>query len=218
MKKLSLFLIALAMLLVSCKPEIETSPIEGTANGHSWVDLGLPSGLKWATCNVGANYPEEYGQYFACGETSPKTEYTEDNCPTYGLSISELQSQGYIDSEGNFMPQYDAVTANWGRDWRMPTYYELDELSTNCTWTWSTQNSVNGYKVTGPSGASIFLPAEGFFNGSSLYYAGNNGNYWSSTPYENGSYYTFGLSFDSSNQAVDFKRRNIGRGVRPVIE
>ena len=104
-------------------------------------------------------YKEEYGDYYAWGETETKSEYTEGNSATYGLSISELQSQGYIDGEGNLNPQYDAATANWGGDWRMPTKAELNELLNNCTWTWTTQNGHKGYKVTGPNGNSIFLPA-----------------------------------------------------------
>ena len=153
-------------------------------NTERYVDLGLPSGLLWATCNVGATLPEEYGDYFAWGETTTKTEYTEDNSLTYGLSKSELQSQGYIDSEGNLTPQYDAATANWGSSWRMPTKNELNELINNCTWTWTTQNGVKGYNVAGPNGASIFLPAAGYRNGSSLNLAGHYGHYWSSTLYE----------------------------------
>ena len=196
-----------------------TLPIEGTSNGHDWVDLGLPSGKKWATCNVGANKSEEYGDYFAWGETSTKAEYNSDNCPTLGLTNSQLQSQGYIDGEGNLTPQYDAATANWGGTWRMPTYAELRELNTQCTWTWTTQNGVNGYKVTGPSGANIFLPAAGYRNGSSLDYAGSLARYWSSTTSD---YYNYGanfLYFDSDLRHVDSKfSRYYGPSVRPVLE
>lgn len=89
----------------------------GTLNGHDWIDLGLSSGLKWATCNVGASSPEEYGDYFAWGET--KSGYYESNSTTYGLSTSELQSRGIIGSDGNLSAAYDAATANWGGSWRM---------------------------------------------------------------------------------------------------
>ena len=194
-----------------------TLPIEGTTNGHSWVDLGLPSGKKWATCNVGATSPEGYGDYFAWGETSTKAEYNSDNCPTYGLSISELQSQGYIDSEGNLTAQYDAARANWGGTWRMPTKAEYNELLNNCTWTWTIQNGVKGYKVKGPNGNSIFLPAAGVRIGSSLSYAGSIGYYWSSTPGGNDScaYY---LYFDSDDHDVSCYSRYSGQSVRPVLE
>ena len=185
-------------------------------NGHEYVDLGLS--VKWATCNVGATSPEGYGDYFAWGETSTKAEYNSDNCPTYGLSISELQSQGYIDSEGNLTAQYDAARANWGGTWRMPTKAEYNELLNNCTWIWTTQNGVNGYKVTGPSGASIFLPAAGSRNGSSLNDARSYGDYWSSTPVGYGNYYAYDLYFDSGNHNMGYGNRGDGRSVRPVLE
>ena len=199
-----------------------TLPTEGTTNGHSWVDLGLPSGKKWATCNVGATSPEEYGDYFAWGETTTKAEYNSLNCPTYGLSISQLQSQGYIDSEGKLTPQYDAATANWGGGWRMPTRDELNELKTKCTWTWTTQNGVNGYNVKGPNGNSIFLPAAGGRGGSSLGNAGSFGYYWSSTPidgyYFGGSDGAYYLDFYSSYHVMNGHYRDYGHSVRPILE
>ena len=200
--------------------EVTFTTLERNANGHTYVDLGLPSGLLWATCNVGATSPEEYGDYFAWGETSTKETYDLANCPTYGLGILKLCSDyGYIDSEGHFhfTSQYDAATANWGGDWRMPDYYELNELRNSCTWTWTTQNGVNGYKVIGPSGASIFLPATGFRNGSSLYNAGSVGSYWSSMP-TNECDDAFILSFDSDRYRLSDDYRYRGQSVRPVLE
>ena len=185
-----------------------TLPIEGTTNGHSWVDLGLPSGKKWATCNVGASSPEEYGDYFAWGETTTKAEYTEDNCTTYGKTMNDISGNA----------QYDAATANWGGGWRMPTKEELNELRTKCTWTWTTQNGVNGYKVTGPSGANIFLPAAGGRNGSSLYGAGNYGLCWSSTPDDHDVNDAYLLYFYSSSHSMNNGLRNYGQSVRPVLE
>ena len=210
MKRVCLFMTLVCMMMVSCKPDGSDGKDEGheyvDLEGHGYVDLGLS--VKWATCNVGANAPEEYGDYFAWGETSPKAEYTEENSLTYGKDMSDIS--------GN--PQYDAATANWGGSWRMPTYDELKELKNQCTWTWTTQNGVNGYKVTGPSGASIFLPAAGWLNGSSLDDAGSDGNCWSSTP----SYIlygrAYGLLFDSVFQDVDYGFRRYGFSVRPVVE
>ena len=187
-----------------------------TINGHEYVDLGLS--VKWATCNVGANSPEEYGDYFAWGETSTKETYDEDNCPTDGLSISQLQSQGYIDGAGNLNPQYDAATANWGGDWRMPTYDELNELRKRCTWTWTTQNGVKGYKVEGPNGNSIFLPAAGYRDGSSLSRAGSLGYYWSSTPSVGNDSFAYYLYFGSSKHGMDYGSRSDGQSVRPILE
>ena len=190
----------------------------GTINGHEYVDLGLPSGLKWATCNVGATKPEGYGNYYAWGETATKSKYTEDNSLTYGHSISSLQSQGIIDGNSNLTPQHDAATANWGGSWRMPTYDEQEELLNNCTWEWTTQNSISGCKVTGPNGNSIFLPAAGGRDGTSLFNDGNNGYYWSSTPnddYVNGAYI---LSFSVGYEDVNIIVRIGGLTVRPITE
>lgn len=97
---------------------------DGEISGHAYVDLGLSSGLKWATCNIGANNPEDYGDYFAWGETITKTEYTSSNSGTCELSISQLQSQGYVDGGGNLTSSHDAATANWGGTWRLPTKEE----------------------------------------------------------------------------------------------
>lgn len=188
---------------------------------NEYVDLGLPSGLKWATCNVGANSPEEYGNCYAWGEVVTKTDYSSSsNCPTYGLTTSQLQVQGYIDGEGNLTAQYDAATANWGGNWRMPTKAEMQELIDNCTWEWTTQNGVKGYKVTGPNGNYIFIPAAGYRNGGSLLYAGRNGIYWSSTPYGSNSDNddACNLNFDSVNLGMSSSKRYYGRSVRPVLE
>ena len=188
----------------------------GSVSDSEYVDLGLS--VKWATCNVGASKPEEYGDYFAWGETSTKETYDEDNCPTYGRGISQLQSQGYIDSEGNLTAQYDAARANWGGPWRMPSETEMQELIDKCTWKWKKQNGVKGYKVTGPNGNSIFLPAAGYRIGSSLYDAGSRGYCWSSTPYEGNSRYAYYLNFLSDGHYMSYYSRNYGQSVRPVLE
>ncbi len=195
---------------VSGEPEEPETPY---ANGHEYVDLGLS--VKWATCNVGANSPEEYGNYYAWGETTTKAEYTAENSVTCGLSISQLQSQGYIDSNGNLTAQYDAATANWGGTWRMPTYDDLIELY-NCMWTWTTQNGVNGYNVEGPSGKSIFLPAAGYRGGSSLLFAGSDCFYWSSSGSDNVSACV--IYSGSSNFDMNYSDRIFGLSVRPVLE
>ena len=203
MKRVCLFMTLICMMMVSCN--------DGKHEGHEYVDLGLS--VKWATCNVGATSPEEYGDYFVWGETSTKEKYFES--PTCGLSISQLQSQGYIDSEGNLTSQYDAATANWGGDWRMPTRKEMRELLNNCTWIWTTQNGVNGYNVKGPNGNSIFLPAAGYRYGSSLYDAGSDGGCWSSTPYDYRAYF---LGLNSDGQRMYDGGRDCGQSVRPVVE
>ena len=181
---------------------------KGTISGHDYVDLGLPSGLKWATCNVGANTPEEYGDYFAWGETTTKSEYTEENSRTYGENMSDISGNA----------TYDVARSNWGDSWRMPTNRELTELKKNCVWTWTSQSGVNGYKVTGINGNSIFLPAAGYCYGSSRYYVGEYGGYWSSTPDESGTIDACYLGFYSGYHGVGWHDRYTGRTVRPVSE
>ena len=199
MKKMYLIMTLVCMIMVSCKPDGAT----GKHEGHEYVDLGLS--VKWATCNIGANTPEEFGQYFAWGETTTKAEYTDENSTTYGKTMNDISGNA----------QYDAATANWGGSWRMPTSDELNELRTKCTWAWTTQNGVNGYKVTGPSGANIFLPAAGNRYGSSLYYAGSDGYYWSSAPLDDRAY---GLNVGSSYHRMYYYRRCYGLSVRSVLE
>ncbi len=145
--------------------------------GHEYVDLGLPSGLRWATCNSGAGSPEEYGNYLNYGE---------------------------------------AEDATWGGNWRCPTKSEWEELKSNCAWTWTTKDGVNGYEVVGSNGNSIFLPAAGYHNGLSLYDVGSEGNYWSSTPYDYN--YSYCFRFDSSGQNMGGYNNSYGRSVRLVAE
>ena len=182
----------------------------GTINGHDWVDLGLPSGLKWATCNVGASQPHGYGNYYAWGETTTKTSYDQSNSVTYGQQINDFSGNA----------TYDAARANWRSTWRMPTKAEMLELLNNCTWTWTSQSGVTGYKVTGSNGNSIFLPAAGDCDGSSRYYVGEYGYYWSSTPSANESYThgAYSLYFGSGDHSVYWYNRNYGLTVRPVSE
>ena len=162
LSRLALLSVALILGLVSCKEG------SNTIAGHEYVDLGLPSGLKWATCNVGATTPEEYGNYYAWGETISKTEYTKENCVTYGVDIDSISDNA----------DYDAARANWGSTWRLPTDPELFELQDNCIWRWTTQNGVVGMKVIGPNGNSIFFPAAGYCDSTSKRSVGFAGYYW----------------------------------------
>ena len=185
---------------------------------YEYVDLGLPSGTLWATCNVGANSPEEYGDYFAWGETTTKSSYSESNSTTYGLSTSTLQSRGIIGEDGNLTASYDVATTKWGGDWRMPTKEEMKELDEDCTWTWTTQNGVNGMKVTGPNGNNIFIPATGIRQGTNLGLRGSFGYYWSSTLYESGSNLAYTLYFDNGSRYWNnYGTRYVGFTVRPVM-
>ena len=196
--------------------DFETNTI---CNPKKAVDLGLS--VKWASFNVGANSPEEYGDYFAWGEISPKENYstqtyqywTDDNGDG-DWDEGEFANLG--DISGN--PHYDAAAANWGGDWRMPTKAEQQELRNNCTWEWTTLNDVYGYKVTGPNGNSIFLPAAGFRFGTSSYYVGSYGRYWSSTPYGDDDGSACYLCFDSDDYGWYWNLRGYGQSVRPVLE
>ncbi len=184
---------------------------KGTISGHDYVDLGLPSGLKWATCNVGASQPHEYGNYYAWGETSTKTEYTAENCVTHDKSMGDISGNA----------SYDAARANWGDSWRMPTDRELTELRENCIWTWTSQSGVNGYKVTGSNGNSIFLPAAGYSDGELGLKFGNLGDYgyyWGSTLCESDIILACYLNFDSGRHEVVCGYLYYGRTVRPVSE
>lgn len=191
---------------------------DGEIAGHYYVDLGLPSGVKWATCNVGASSPEDYGDYFAWGETSPKVVYDWD---TY-LHWNDLDGDGYCDygeptinSDISGNVQYDAATANWGGNWRMPTKDEMQELVDHCEWEWTQVNGVNGSKVIGPNGSCIFLPAAGLRYGTSLTNDGNYGSCWSSTPYVS---YASHLSFYDGDEGVYGSNRYYGQTVRPISE
>ena len=183
-------------------------------NGHEYVDLGLS--VKWATCNVGATTPEEYGDYFAWGEVEPKTTYNRDTYKYYdGSNFTK-----YTGSDKTVLdPEDDAATVNWGGAWRMPTLGEFIELENNCTWTWTTQNDVNGYKVVGPNGNSIFLPAAGHMDGGTLYDARVIGNYWSSSLDADSPGRAYLVNFGLSDVGWDNGgSRYYGRSVRPVCQ
>ncbi len=184
-----------------------TMSTEGNINGHDWVDLGLPSGLKWATCNVGATAPEQYGDYYSWGEVETKTAYNSNNCSTMYQQIDDFSGD----------PQYDVARKKWGDAWRMPTKEEQEELLNNCTWELTTINGFSGYKVTGPNGNSIFLPAAGYYYDTYVNFDGYYGGYWSSTPHEDtdSAYY---LGFDDKEQRENAYYRSDGQSVRAVIE
>ncbi|MCQ2319329.1 MAG: TIR domain-containing protein [Bacteroidales bacterium] len=200
----------------SCKPS-------GTINGHEYVDLGLPSGTLWATCNVGASRPEDYGNYYAWGETATKSTYSWsaykwcngscDNLTKYRISSSE----GAVDNRTTLELTDNAARANWGGDWCMPTTEEWRELYDRCTWTWTTQCGRKGYHVTGSNGKSIFLPAAGLCDGTYLYEAGSRGLYWSSSLYSSDSSFAYDVSFNSGDvNPRDSSSRYYGFSVRPV--
>ena len=198
-----------------------------TATVHEYVDLGLS--VKWATCNIGAVKPEDYGSYFAWGETKPKDSYTWENYQfrTSGNSYDNVKfskyntdnSYGAVDNKKKLDLVDDAARAIWGGSWRMPTDEEMTELREKCKWEWTMLGGKYGYRVTSKTnGNSIFLPAAGYRDESGLDYEGSGGYYWSSslTTYE--PYRAWGVYFDSDEVNRSIGRRYLGFSVRPVTE
>ena len=194
----------------------------GILNGHNYVDLGLPSGTKWATSNVGANSPEEYGDYFFGGETTPRETWDDgwinylwcngwcDKLTKY-CSNADYGNNGFVDTLTTLEASDDAATANWGDGWRMPTKAEMQELYDNCTNEWTTtQNGVNGYLFRGNNGNSIFLPCAGliapFNNDFRL-------AYWSSSLNTDNPIYAWHFT---SISGLAINGRAYGLSVRPV--
>ena len=183
---------------------------DGEIAGHGYVDLGLS--VKWATCNVGASSPEEYGDYFAWGEISTKEEYNQEN--------HVISDKFRRDISGDL--QYDAATANWGESWRMPTKIEMEELVLYCDFEEIIINGVYGLKVIGPNGHCIFLPAAGERYGAYTSNDGYTGSYWTSTPIGD----SFGilscaynLNFYYDYVSVPYNiYRYYGQSVRPVVK
>lgn len=156
------------------------------------IDLGLPSGTKWCCCNVGASKPEEYGCYYAWGETNEKSYYSWENYAHYDSNT------GYINIGSDIAgTDYDAAIVNMGAPWRMPSTAQLQELINNSSSQWQQQNSVDGILVTGPNGGHIFLPAAGIRWRDELYDASKLGYYWSSSLNPNNDDGSYGLYFDS---------------------
>ena len=200
----------------------------GGGGDHTYVDLGLPSGLLWATCNVGADTPEDYGDYFAWGETQPKSTYNwstyqycmgSENTMTKYCSNSNCGYNGFTDNLTTLLPEDDAATANWGSGWRMPTREEWQELYQNTTNIWTTQSGVHGRLFTATNGNSLFLPAAGVREGTSLNFSGSYGLYWSRslwTDVPNNAWDLY-LYFGSGGCDVEGSDpRYRGQSVRPV--
>ncbi|MBQ8486573.1 MAG: hypothetical protein IJ533_02860 [Prevotella sp.] len=187
------------------------NPEESSYKGEA-VDLGLS--VKWASCNVGATKPEEYGGFYAWGETQEKETYSFD---TYIYAETETSYQNI----GNHISgtQYDVAHTKWGGSWRMPTIGEMQELVDKCSWTATVVNGVNGTQVTGSNGNSIFLPAGGRKYGSNGRHRdeGSVGCYWSGTLYED-VYAMDLLIFDSTTDLNDSHNRANGMLVRPVSD
>lgn len=196
-----------------------------TSHVSSFLDLGLPSGTLWATCNVGASVPEDYGDYYAWGETQPKSVYDwstyiycngSSNTLTMYCNNSNYGYNGYIDDFTVLFSWDDAAAVNLGSEWRMPTIEEWQELYDNTTCVWTIRNGVNGRLFTASNGNSIFLPAAGYRVSGGLSYAGSNGYYWSSSLYTVAPYCAQILFFSSDDCSISASFRRFGQPVRAV--
>lgn len=202
-------------------------PSTGTSDEiHEYVDLGLS--VKWATCNIGATNPEDYGDYFAWGEVEPKETYDwstyiycvdEYNALTKYCSQSSSGKDGFTDIKIILERGDDAATVNWGNTWRMPTHAEFLELKENCKWTWTTQNGVDGYLVIGTNGNSIFLPAGGYSVYGENSRVGTHGYYWANMLDTDGPSRAYSFYFFSNSmEHLDWNTssRCEGHSIRPV--
>ena len=181
-----------------------------------YVDLGLS--VKWATFNVGATSPEDYGDYFAWGETEPKDEYT---WATYkwgnGTSAAVLTKYNTQDGKTILEPEDDAAHVHWGNNWRVPTDEEYAELRDLCTWTWTIINNVKGYEVKGPNGNSIFLPTTGYMIDTTLKLP-TYGYYWSNSLYDTNLSKSNCNYFSSHPASWGTYLRIMGFAIRPVYD
>ena len=219
-------------------------PLTKNAEVHDYVNLGLPSGTLWATCNIGANTPEEVGDFFAWGETSPKTSFSKSNYVFYKSvttepdadgftttysgytkyvmesNASECGLQGFFDNLSVLEKEDDAAYILWGEHWRIPTWDEIEELRIQCNWTWVALNGVDGYKVTGPNGKFIFFPAAGFIESYTLS-VGQGSMYWGSSlsskyPQWVASLYFYQVVSDGWHAGGFEGERYYGHSIRPV--
>ena len=226
MKKTLFTLAALACCMVgtwvasSCSEKENKNSDDATAQ-HEYVDLALPSGTLWATCNVGAEKPEEQGYHVAWGEVAEKDtcgwgnyKWCEGTLDTMNKYCVESK-RGTVDGLSELEPEDDAAIAFWGNEWKTPTMDQLLELSdsTLCTWTWTTLNEVPGYQVTSKkNGKSLFLPAAGYI-GDKAIEVGEDGYYWSTTLYDEGA---FIVGFDANQLYKNGSYRCYGQSVRAV--
>lgn len=198
---------AVVSAVSTAKGSVASVSSSGKINGYDYVDMGLPSGLKWATCNLGASSPGEYGKHYAWGEISVKSTYTKAN--------STIKTQKYDEIGGK--SQFDAARATWGDSWRLPTAKEYQELKDNTTWTWTSMNGINGYLVTSKiNNNTIFLPAAGCVENDKVDFAGEYGLYWTSTSDVRFPLYASYMIMGDDTQQEASNLRYIGHSIRPV--
>lgn len=232
MAKTALMLMTAMIVAVGCNPE--NDPNNGGGNGNDgfipeYVDLGLPSGTLWATCNLGATTPEGYGNYYAWGETQPKDSYTWENyryCNgssdqlTKYCSVPGLGYGGFTDSLTVLLPEDDAATVLWGDGWQTPSYDQCRELEHNTSNFWTVRDGVNGRVFTAKNGNSIFLPASGGWDGDELNNVGVAVHYWGNhILYEDRPKCAYDFAFGVNGFYTNLygtENRQYGRPIRPV--
>ena len=213
--------IAVRPVLSEYTPVVKMAEAPSSHVGHELVDLGLPSGTLWATCNLGASSPEDYGCYYAWGETTGSCE----GKTTFGISNYPVDMTDQVEQGENLLLNNDAAAVKWGGAWNMPTLSQLRELiNTNyTTCEWKTVSGVNGYLITsivkGFEGNSVFLPAAGFRDDNVIRYLGEKGEYWSSTLYSghdvgNNAGYVY---FNSTRNNYGGEFPAYGLPIRPVV-
>lgn len=196
--------------------------VSGNLNGHDYVDLGLSSGRRWATCNLGSKSPAGYGDYYSWAETKPKAAYTEVN---YNGCVDI-----YLDGLGNIKsdtvraqyriinnPRFDAARKNWGENWELPTAADFAELNKECTWTLKSIGGHKGYLVTGPNGNSIFLPMAGLKENQNKSQVGSGGFYWTGDHWDARDRSTMIYFHESSHNGSIWCYRYKGLSIRPVV-
>lgn len=200
------------------KVHFTPSPSGPNANGHSYVDLGLPSGTLWATMNVGANAPEDYGNHYAWGETETKSEYSWETYEFGSSSEGPFSKYNGTDDKIILDLEDDAARVHWGGDWKMPTEAQLRELSGNTTSEWTTLNGVSGCAFTSIiNGNSIFFPAAGKMEGLSNVEPGEMCSLWSSSLKTNGVYGGIYLFMRVGGGGIGGGTRRYGQSVRGVL-
>ena len=193
----------------SSSNKTQTQNTTSSISSYECVDLGLPSGTKWATCNMGASSPEDAGSYFAWGEITTKYSYKEETSKMFGKEINDISGNS----------TYDAASARWGKGWRMPTKADFEELINNCRGQYILQGGVWGVKFTSKTnGNSIFLPTTGYKNDSALEQYNEKGYYWTSTPRSGFAHYGARFQLSKEGGKVDWGTAFYGYCIRPVMK
>ena len=210
--------------IIVCNATTNEDEKKPVINGHEYVDMGFPSGTLWATCNVGATKPEEYGDYYAWGEVTPKDVYdwsTYKWCSGSDTTMTKyclMSDFGKVDNKQQLEPQDDVAHVLWGGGWRIPTHSEMLELD-GCSWKWTILNGVKGFEVKSPyNGNTIFLPAAGYRSNSNLLNAGTFCNLiWTSTVEHDSWFACISPFITRTRHGIYHCERYEGHQIRPVV-